>query len=113
MLVKSGGVPNEAPLAAAAAARGIPIWSDVEVAFRLFPNPFLAVTGTNGKTTTTALLGEVFRAAGRPAAVAGNIGFAVCALDGRLEPDAWIVCELSSFQLEDIETFRPRMGFFC
>ncbi len=110
VLVKSGGVPNEAPLAAAARERGLPVWSDVEIAFRVLPNPFLAVTGTNGKTTTTALLGDVFRAAGRPAAVAGNIGLAVCSVDGELDGDAWIVCELSSFQLEHIERFRPRVA---
>ncbi|MBD0330159.1 MAG: UDP-N-acetylmuramoyl-L-alanine--D-glutamate ligase [Thermoleophilia bacterium] len=110
VLVKSGGVPNEVPLAAAALARGIPVWSDVEVAFRLLRNPFLAVTGTNGKTTTTALLGEIFRAAGRPAAVAGNIGRAVCSLDGALEPDVWVVCELSSFQLEHVDRFRARVA---
>jgi UDP-N-acetylmuramoylalanine--D-glutamate ligase len=68
------------------------------------------VTGTNGKTTTTALLGEIFRAAGRAAAVAGNIGLAVCALDGELKADRWIVCELSSFQLEHVDRFRPRVA---
>jgi UDP-N-acetylmuramoylalanine--D-glutamate ligase len=110
VLVKTGGAPNEEPLPAAALARGLPVWSDIEVAFRVLPNPFLAVTGTNGKTTTTALLGEIFRAAGRPAAVAGNIGFAVCALDGQLVADAWVVCELSSFQLEHVDSFRPRIA---
>jgi UDP-N-acetylmuramoylalanine--D-glutamate ligase len=110
IVVKSAGVPNEAPLAAAARARGVPIWSDVELAARILPNPFLAVTGTNGKTTTTALLGEIFRAAGRDVAVAGNIGFAVCGLDGEIAPETWVVCELSSFQLEHIDAFRPRIA---
>ena len=110
VLIKAGGVPNEQPLPAAARARGVPIWSDVELAFRILPNPFLAVTGTNGKTTTTALLGEMFRSAGREAAVAGNIGLAVCALDGRVSADAWVVCELSSFQLEHVERFRARIA---
>jgi UDP-N-acetylmuramoylalanine--D-glutamate ligase len=110
LVVKSAGVPNEAPLAAAARARGVPIWSDVELAARILPNPFLAVTGTNGKTTTTALLGEILRAAGRDVAVAGNIGFAVCGLDGQIGRDTWVVCELSSFQLEHIDSFRPRIA---
>ncbi|MGH3029822.1 MAG: Mur ligase family protein, partial [Gaiellaceae bacterium] len=76
----------------------------------LLPNPVVGVTGTNGKTTTSELLGAVFRAAGRPVAVAGNVGRPLTGLDGVLPEDAWIVCELSSFQLEDIETFRPRVA---
>ncbi|HVM69894.1 MAG TPA: Mur ligase family protein [Gaiellaceae bacterium] len=107
-LVKSPGVPGDAPLAAAARARGIPIWSEVELGARLFPNPLVGVTGTNGKTTTTELLGAIFRAAGRPVEVAGNVGRALTSL--RPAPDAWLVCELSSFQLEDVETLRPRVG---
>src|SRR5919197_1394337 len=95
LLIKSPGVPGEAPLPAAARARGIPIWSEVELGFRLLGNPFVGVTGTNGKTTTCELLGAMFRAAGRAVAVAGN---------------AWIVCELSSFQLEDIHRFRPHVA---
>jgi UDP-N-acetylmuramoylalanine--D-glutamate ligase len=105
VLVKSGGVPNESPLAAAALARGIPVWSDVEVGFRILPNPILGVTGTNGKTTTSALLGAM---TGAP--VAGNIGLAFCALDGAVPGEAWIVCELSSFQLEHVDRFRARIA---
>jgi UDP-N-acetylmuramoylalanine--D-glutamate ligase len=105
VLVKSGGVPNEAPLAAAALERGVAVWSDVEVGFRILPNPILGVTGTNGKTTTSALLGA---ALGGP--VAGNIGLALCALDGAVARDEWIVCELSSFQLEHVDRFRPRIA---
>jgi UDP-N-acetylmuramoylalanine--D-glutamate ligase len=110
LLVKSPGVPSEAPLAAAARARGITIWSEVELGGRLLENPILGVTGTNGKTTTSELLGAVFRAAGRAVAVAGNVGHPLTALDGALRDDAWIVCELSSFQLEDVVTFRPRIA---
>jgi UDP-N-acetylmuramoylalanine--D-glutamate ligase len=105
VLVKSGGVPNEAPLVAAALERGIRVWSDAELGSRLLPNPLLGVTGTNGKTTTSALLGAVL---GAP--VAGNIGLALCALDGEVAPEEWIVCELSSFQLEHVETLRPRVS---
>jgi UDP-N-acetylmuramoylalanine--D-glutamate ligase len=110
LLVKSPGVPGESPLPAAARERGIQIWSEVELGFRLLRNPFLGVTGTNGKTTTSELLGAIFRAAERPVAVAGNVGRPVTALDGAIDGDAWIVCELSSFQLEDIDTFRPRIA---
>jgi UDP-N-acetylmuramoylalanine--D-glutamate ligase len=105
VLVKSGGVPNEAPLVAEARKRGIRLWSDVEVGYRILPNPILGVTGTKGKTTTTALLAEIL---GVPAA--GNIGLALCALDGEVEPGVLIVCELSSFQLEHIQAFEPRIA---
>jgi UDP-N-acetylmuramoylalanine--D-glutamate ligase len=110
LLVKSPGVPGESPLPSAARANGIPIWSEVELGYRLLRNPFMGVTGTNGKTTTSELLGAMFRAAERPVAVAGNVGRPVTALDGALEDDAWVVCELSSFQLEDVHRFRPRVG---
>ncbi len=110
LLVKSPGVPDEASLVQAARKRRIPVWSEVELASRLFSNPFLGVTGTNGKTTTTELLGAIFRAAGRKVEVAGNVGRAICDLDGKLDSEAWIVCELSSFQLEDIERLRLRVA---
>jgi UDP-N-acetylmuramoylalanine--D-glutamate ligase len=110
LLVKSPGVPAEAALVRAAQKRRTPVWSEVELASRLFPNPLVGVTGTNGKTTTTELLGAIFRAAGRTVEVAGNVGRAICDLDGELDPDSWIVCELSSFQLEDIERLRLRIA---
>ena len=108
--MKSPGVPPAAPLAAAARERGVTIWSEVELGFRLLSNPVLGVTGTNGKTTTSELLGAIFRAAGRDVAVAGNVGRPLTGLDGAIGEDAWIVCELSSFQLEDVDTFRPRIA---
>jgi UDP-N-acetylmuramoylalanine--D-glutamate ligase len=110
LLIKSPGVPREAPLPAAAHERGIPVWSEVELGYRLLRNPFVGVTGTNGKTTTSELLGAIFRAAGRPVAVAGNVGRPLTSFDDALGPDAWIVCELSSFQLEDVHRFRPRVA---
>jgi UDP-N-acetylmuramoylalanine--D-glutamate ligase len=110
LLIKSPGVPGESPLPAAARARGIPVWSEVELGFRLLRNPFIGVTGTNGKTTTSELLGAIFRAADRPVAVAGNVGRPLTGLDGALAQDAWIVCELSSFQLEDVHRLRPRIA---
>jgi UDP-N-acetylmuramoylalanine--D-glutamate ligase len=106
LLVKSPGVPGESPLSAAARKRGIPVWSEVELGYRLLPgNPIVGVTGTNGKTTTTELLGAMFRAAGQPVAVGGNVGRPLTAFDGAIPPEAWIVCELSSFQLEDVHEF--------
>jgi UDP-N-acetylmuramoylalanine--D-glutamate ligase len=99
VIVKNPGVPGDAPLVRAARERGIPVWAEVELGYRLLPRArFVGVTGTNGKTTTTALLGEIFRAAGRDVAVAGNIGIPLTSI----EPADWVVCELSSFQLEDV-----------
>jgi UDP-N-acetylmuramoylalanine--D-glutamate ligase len=101
VLVKSPGVPGERPLVLAARERSVPVWSEVELGWRLLtPRPFVGVTGTNGKTTTTELLGAMFRAAGRNVAVAGNVGTPLTSVNA--PPDAWIVCELSSFQLEDV-----------
>ena len=110
LLIKSPGVPGDSPLPAAARTRGIPVWSEVELGFRLLRNPFVGVTGTNGKTTTSELLGAIFRAADTPVAVAGNVGRPLTGFDGAVSPDAWIVCELSSFQLEDVHRFRPRVA---
>ena len=97
VLVKSPGVPREAPLVAAAERRGVPIWSEVELGYRLLRPRLVGVTGTNGKTTTTELLGTML-----DAPTAGNVGRALTALDGELEPGTLLVCELSSFQLEDV-----------
>jgi UDP-N-acetylmuramoylalanine--D-glutamate ligase len=106
-LVKSPGVPREAPVVRAALERGIPVHGELELAWRLLPNRFLAVTGTNGKTTTVELLGAIHRAAGVPAAVAGNVGTPLASLVGEVDPEAVVVCETSSFQLEDATEFAP------
>ncbi len=110
LVVKSPGVPGETALVAGARSRGIPVWSEIELGSRLLSSPILGVTGTNGKTTTSELLGAAFRAAGRPVEVAGNVGRPLTSLVGHVSPDAWVVCELSSFQLEDVETLRPRVA---
>jgi UDP-N-acetylmuramoylalanine--D-glutamate ligase len=105
LVVKSPGVPAESTLAAAARAAGLPLWSEVELGYRLLGGrPLIGVTGTNGKTTTTELLGAILRAAGRPAEVAGNVGRALTDAAEEAGPDTWFVCELSSFQLEDVQT---------
>ena len=109
-VVKSPGVPSEAPPVAAARARGIPIVSEIELGSRLLSSPLIGVTGTNGKTTTSALLGAILETAGWNVEVAGNIGRPLTSLVGAVDDDAWVVCELSSFQLEDVETLRPRVA---
>jgi UDP-N-acetylmuramoylalanine--D-glutamate ligase len=106
-VVKSPGVPNEAPVIAAARERGIPVLGELELAWRLLPNRFVAVTGTNGKTTTTELLGAIWREAGLPVVVAGNVGTPLSSLVGELAAEATIVCEVSSFQAEDSEALAP------
>jgi UDP-N-acetylmuramoylalanine--D-glutamate ligase len=97
VLVKSPGVPRQASLVAEAERRGLPIWSEVELGYRLLQPRLVGVTGTNGKTTTTELLGAIL-----DAPTAGNVGRALTDLDGEVEPGALLVCELSSFQLEDV-----------
>jgi UDP-N-acetylmuramoylalanine--D-glutamate ligase len=109
-VVKSPGVPVTAPLVRAARDAGVPVMGELELAWRLLPNPFLAVTGTNGKTTTTEWLGHLFRTAGEPVAVAGNVGTALSGLVGRIPADTTVVCEASSFQLEDSVEFAPEVA---
>ncbi|HEX8053994.1 MAG TPA: Mur ligase family protein, partial [Thermoleophilaceae bacterium] len=106
-VVKSPGVPREAPVVAEALRRGIEVTGELELAWRLLPNDFVAVTGTNGKTTTTELLGAIHRAAGVPVGVAGNVGTPLASLVGALPAAAVVVCEASSFQLEDSSAFAP------
>jgi UDP-N-acetylmuramoylalanine--D-glutamate ligase len=110
LVVKSPGVPTAATPVAAARAEGVPVISEIELGVRLLPNPLIGVTGTNGKTTTTALLGAVLQSARWKVEVAGNIGRPLTSLVGTIDDDAWIVCELSSFQLEDVATLRPRVA---
>ena len=109
-VVKSPGVPSEAPVVAAARERGIEVVGELELAWRLLPNRFVAVTGTNGKTTTVELLGAIWRAAGLPVAVAGNVGTPLASLVGVLDPAATVICEASSFQLEDAREFAPEVA---
>jgi UDP-N-acetylmuramoylalanine--D-glutamate ligase len=106
LVVKSPGVPAESPLVRGARSRGIPVWSEVELGYRLLPagSRLIGVTGTNGKTTTTELLGAILRAAGLPVEVAGNVGRALTDAALTAAGGSWIVCELSSFQLEDVHT---------
>jgi UDP-N-acetylmuramoylalanine--D-glutamate ligase len=106
-VVKSPGVPQEAPVIATARRQGVPIVGELEIGWRITPHEFLAVTGSNGKTTTVELIGHMYRQAGVAVAVAGNVGTPLTALPGTLEHNAVVVCEASSFQLEDTEAFAP------
>jgi UDP-N-acetylmuramoylalanine--D-glutamate ligase len=106
-LVKSPGVPAQAPVVAAARAAGLTVLGELELAWRLLPNEFIAVTGTNGKTTTVHWIGHVHREAGLPVALAGNVGEALSGLVGHVDSTVTIVCESSSFQLEDTLAFAP------
>jgi UDP-N-acetylmuramoylalanine--D-glutamate ligase len=111
-VVKSPGVPREAPVIAAALERGLDVVGELELAWRAIPNHFVAVTGTNGKTTTVELLGHIYRTAGEPVAVAGNVGTPLSSLAGTIDRDATVVCEASSFQLEDTSAFAPECALF-
>ncbi len=106
-VVKSPGVPATAPVITAARERGIALLGELELAWRLLTNEFIAVTGTNGKTTTVELIGHIHREAGLPVAVAGNVGTALSSLIATLDGEATVVCEASSFQLEDTLEFAP------
>jgi UDP-N-acetylmuramoylalanine--D-glutamate ligase len=109
-LIKSPGVPQSAPAVVAARTHDVPVLGELELAWRLLPNEFIAVTGTNGKTTTSEWIGHIHREAALPVAVAGNVGTAASSLVGSLVPEATIVSEASSFQLEDTVAFAPEVA---
>ena len=111
MLVVSPGIPPTAPPIRAALSAGVPVVSEVEVGLRLLPAlRYIAVTGTNGKTTTTALIGHLLRALGHEAADVGNIGTPVSELALMKSPPTWAALELSSFQLHDTPGIMPDVG---
>jgi UDP-N-acetylmuramoylalanine--D-glutamate ligase len=109
-LIKSPGVPADAPAVLAARERGLPVLGEVELGWRLLDNDFIAVTGTNGKTTTTEWIGHIHRAAAVPVVVAGNVGTALTSLVNEVGSAATVVCEVSSFQLEDTVAFAPEVA---
>jgi UDP-N-acetylmuramoylalanine--D-glutamate ligase len=106
-VVKSPGVPVRTPVIAAAHAAEKEVLGELELGWRLLGNEFIAVTGTNGKTTTVELIGHIHREAGMPVTVAGNVGAAVSGLVGKVQEGTTVVCEASSFQLEDTKAFAP------
>jgi UDP-N-acetylmuramoylalanine--D-glutamate ligase len=107
LVVPSPGVPEGAPVLRAAAARGVPVWSEPELGLRLHPRPLVAVTGTNGKTSTTELLAAMLAADGRDVRTCGNIGTPVCEAAADAPPETVLVAELSSFQLRFAGHLRP------
>lgn len=110
LIIVSPGVDPKLPLLQKACSRGIRLWGEVELAFRASEATYIAITGTNGKSTTTALIGLMAKHAGKRAMVAGNIGTALCDVVPALSREHWVVAEISSFQLETIDTFRPEVA---
>ncbi|MDR1001393.1 MAG: UDP-N-acetylmuramoyl-L-alanine--D-glutamate ligase [Clostridiales bacterium] len=110
LVVLSPGISTDLPFVEKAKDLGVPVWGEMELAYRFCPCPITAVTGTNGKTTTTALIGEIMEAHNHDTAVVGNIGTPFAERVGRVTADSWVVAEISSFQLETIQTFRPKIS---
>jgi UDP-N-acetylmuramoylalanine--D-glutamate ligase len=106
-VIKSPGVPMQAPVIARALQSGRGVLGELELGWRLLGNEVIAVTGTNGKTTTVEWIGHIHREAGLEVAVAGNVGAALSGYVGRIDPEVTVVCEVSSFQLEDAQEFAP------
>ena len=110
LIVISPGVPVDTPEVRQVRAMGVPVLGEVELASRFLEGQVIAITGSNGKTTTTTLVGEILKRAGVPTLVGGNIGLPVVDLIAASTPATWSVIEVSSFQLETVETFRPRIA---
>ncbi len=110
LIVLSPGVPAKLPALDAARARGIPVWSEIELAFRFLRGKLVAITGSNGKTTTTSLVAHILKMANIHTLVGGNIGTPLLALVESSLDTTVTVAEISSFQLETIEAFRPDIG---
>jgi UDP-N-acetylmuramoylalanine--D-glutamate ligase len=110
LIVLSPGVPADLPGVEAARARGVDVIGEVELAAPYLKGPVIGITGSNGKTTTTSLVGHILQSSGTPAQIGGNIGTPVIAMTETSRPDQWNVLELSSFQLETIRTFRAHIG---
>jgi UDP-N-acetylmuramoylalanine--D-glutamate ligase len=110
LIVVSPGVPMSTPELRQVRAMGAHIIGELELGAQFLQGEMVAITGSNGKTTTTTLVGEILKAAGRPTLVGGNIGLPVTALVDESTPESWSVIEVSSFQLETVETFRPRIA---
>ena len=110
LVVPSPGVPERAPVLQQAAAAGTTVWSEPELGLRVFPHDLLAITGTNGKTSTTELVAAMLAAGDRPVVACGNIGRPLSDAAGQTPPDTVLVAELSSFQLRFAETLRAMVG---
>ncbi|MCE4048406.1 MULTISPECIES: UDP-N-acetylmuramoyl-L-alanine--D-glutamate ligase [Bacillaceae] len=110
LIVKNPGIPYYNPMVERAVEKGIPIITEVELAYKVSEAPFLAITGSNGKTTTTTLLFEMLEAASKKPLIAGNIGTVAADVAQKAEADNQIVIELSSFQLMGIDQFKPKVA---
>src|ERR1700747_1120667 len=110
LIVVSPGVPVDAPPLVQARASGELVIGEIELAAQHLPGPIVAITGSNGKTTTTTLTGEILTAGGLPTLVGGNIGTPAISLVGQAKADTVVVLEVSSFQLETIQMFRPKVA---
>jgi len=112
IVIKNPGIRYDNPIVEDAIKRGIPVWTEVELAYLVSEAPFIGITGSNGKTTTTTLLYHLLNIAGKKPLIAGNIGTVACSVAEKAEKDEIIVTELSSFQLMGIETFRPKIAIW-
>ena len=110
LVVLSPGVPTDLPLVNVLKNAGIPIWGEIELAYQCGKGDVLAITGTNGKTTTTALLGEIMKSYYSDVNVVGNIGVPYTGVVENSTDDTVTVAEISSFQLETIDAFRPKVS---
>jgi len=110
LVVISPGVSYDIPLLKEARAHQVPVIGELELAYRLSRAPFIAVTGTNGKSTTTSLIHHMLVTGGKPAIFGGNIGLPIVGEVMKIGSDGWVVTEVSSFQLESVESFRPRIS---
>jgi UDP-N-acetylmuramoylalanine--D-glutamate ligase len=112
LIIPSPGVPADEKHLQAARGKGIAVWSEIELAYRFLKGRLVGITGSNGKTTTTSLVEHILRKAGMQTILAGNIGTPLIGTVEAMKDETWTVVELSSFQLELIETFRPNIGVF-
>jgi UDP-N-acetylmuramoylalanine--D-glutamate ligase len=112
LVIPSPGVPADYPLLQRSKANHIPVWSEIELAYRFLQGTLIGITGSNGKTTTTSLVDHILKAAGFPGILAGNIGTPLISHVADTKKNTITVAELSSFQLELIDTFRPNIGLF-
>jgi UDP-N-acetylmuramoylalanine--D-glutamate ligase len=112
LIIPSPGVPGDAPLLKFARSKGVTTWSEIELAYRFLKGRLIGITGSNGKTTTTSLIEHILRSAGLPTILAGNIGTPLISCVEKSNDKTITVAELSSFQLELIEKFRPSISVF-
>ncbi len=112
LIIPSPGVPADEAHLQSARAKSVTVWSEIELAYRFLKGSLIGITGSNGKTTTTSLVEHILKTAGMQTILAGNIGTPLIGCVEAMKDDTWTVAELSSFQLELIDRFRPNVGVF-